>query len=103
MAEYQRTEIEDQFSRRESLRKTLLNTLRTSTHDLTEIIAYGTVREAQAFAQLAEDGPSCAEVLRHTAQLIEFASERINEAILQRRDAMQLVEYNKAHLRKGLL
>src|ERR1700722_10223147 len=60
-------EIQENFEYVEKLRKTLLRTLQMTGDDLVHVALAATVEAAQAFAQLADDGPALAAILHDTA------------------------------------
>ena len=76
-----RDEIEHHYTGRDPIRKTLLNTLKMSGADLLELSRNGTLGDVRCFAAFADDGPNYAKILRHIAELIDTASDRIRQAI----------------------
>jgi hypothetical protein len=95
-------EVLENFEYVEKLRKTLLRTLQLSGDDLVRLALDGTVEEAQAFAQLADDGPALATILHDTGLMIELASTRLRAALELRDDCKDLLAHSAEKLRKGL-
>jgi hypothetical protein len=101
LTDYDLEEIADNLESRHPL-VTLLSTLKMSGFDLVDLALDGTVKDAQRFAQLADEGPNLVTLLRQTGILVELARDRLRAALELRDDHKELFDYSATQLKKGM-